>query len=123
MDTHMNEFNKYQNIRHIAKRLAEEMTDKDHVENATEVIVELAGAITARDMSGYATKSDIAEVKQEIAEVKIELKHEIELLKQFTRSDMAILRKDLIIWILGGSFVINQLPHMFTFVGKVLGKW
>jgi len=64
--TTANEFKKYQDIRHIARRIAEGVATPDKVEQATDELVEFAGAIASQDLTGYATKTDFKELDHKI---------------------------------------------------------
>lgn len=79
------------------------MANDDKVEQATDELVEFAGAISAQDLTGYATKGDIRE---------LELK-------------MSIFRKDIILWlggimIIGFGSVVGMLVKYLPVVAKLV---
>lgn len=72
-----------------------------------------------QDMSGYATKGDIKDVKTDIKEIKIGMIHLEEKMNLKIESS----RNQIIIWVLGGTFALNQLPSFLNWIAKLFGKY
>lgn len=92
-------FQKYQDLRQIAKHLATGIATPEKVEEATETLMQFAEAITAQDMTGYSTKGDIIDVKLEIKLAVAEMQATIYKVQ-------------------AGALVI-----IIGVLGKMLGKW
>lgn len=115
---HHSEFKKYQDIRNIARSLAEDLVESDKVEKTTDDLVELAGAIAYQDTSSFATTGDIKDLRNELKNDIKDVRNEIDLL----RSDIKVFRRDIILWILSGTFAINHLPQLIETIIKFVGK-
>lgn len=115
--TTTNEFKKYQDIRHLAKEIAESIGNPENIAATTDKIVELAGAITAQDMSGYATKQDVKDIRADITHMRNEvLIIESRLLIKIAESSTSNLK-----WTVG--ILLIQTGLIIGVMGKMLGKW
>jgi asparagine synthetase A len=116
-----------------------------------EAVVDMVRKSRDYDLSKLATKDQILLLDQKIESIGNDLEQKIELSRAESRADIEKLnqkidftsgelnkkidytsgilnqkienfRLSIIIWILGGTFAINNIPHFMNFILKIVGK-
>jgi uncharacterized protein YneF (UPF0154 family) len=103
MDATMNDYSKNPHLDVIALRDMMQQKGIKH-QDAEAIAIAIDAKAQSQDTSNFATKGDIRELEQRLI-LKIE---------NFKLS--------IIIWILGGTFAINNLPNAMNFILKIMGK-